>query len=257
MKWGKLATFAVAVAASGTLFSAGAAWSERTPPPNLGAAVSDAARPQTDKDRDPERKPLEVMEFIRIKTGQTVVDLMPGGGYFTRLFSVAVGPMGKVYAFLPSEMAKFSKTPVPASGSSPDPAHPNVTLLVAPIAQFAMPEPVDVIWTSQNYHDLHDPFMGPADITQFNKAVFNALKPGGEFVVLDHAAPDGSGLAATNTTHRIDAAVVKKEVTAAGFIYEGESKVLRNPADPRTALVFDKSIRGHTDQFIYKFRKPK
>jgi predicted methyltransferase len=245
------------MAASGTLFTAGAAWSGGAPPANLAAAVADAGRPQTDKDRDAERKPLEMLEFLKIKPGQEVVDLMPGGGYFTRLFSVAVGPKGKVYAFLPSEMAKFSKTPVPASGSSPDPAHPNVTLLVAPIAAFAIPEPADVIWTSQNYHDLHDPFMGPADMTAFNAAVFKALKPGGHFVVLDHAAPDGSGLASTNTTHRIDAAVVKKEVTAAGFIYEGESKVLRNPADPRTALVFDKSIRGHTDQFVYKFRKPR
>jgi predicted methyltransferase len=252
----KRTALVLALAASATIFGADAAWSDRAAPGNHVAAVSDAGRPQSDKDRDPERKPLEMLEFIKVKSGQTVVDLMPGGGYFTRLFSVAVGPKGKVYAFLPSEMAKFSKTPVPASGSSPDPAHPNVTLLVAPIAQFALPEPVDVIWTSQNYHDLHDPFMGPADITLFNKAVFNALKPGGEFVVLDHAAPDGSGLAATNTTHRIDAAAVKKEVTAAGFVFVGESKVLRNPADPRTALVFDKSIRGHTDQFIYKFRKP-
>ena len=122
---------------------------------------------------------------------------------------------------------------------------------------FAVPKLADVVWTSQNYHDLHDPFMGPADMKAFDTAVFKALKPGGVFIVLDHAAADGSGVSATNTLHRIDPAVVKAEVTAVGFKYVSESTVLRNPADPHTALVFDPSIRGHTDQFIYKFRKLK
>jgi predicted methyltransferase len=99
--------------------------------------------------------------------------------------------------------------------------------------------------------------MGPANVPGFNAAVFKALKPGGVYIVIDHSAPDGSGLADTDTTHRIDAAAVKQEVTTAGFVFEGASEVLRNPADPRTALVFDKSIRGHTDQFVFKFRKPK
>jgi len=225
-------------------------------PANITAAVTDAGRPQTDKDRDAERKPIDMLTFARIRPGETVVDFLPGGGYFTRLFSVAVGPKGKVYAFIPTEVAGFSKKPLPANGSSPDPAHPNVVALVAPVMQFATPTPVDLVWTSQNYHDLHDPFMGPADMAKFDAAVYRALKPGGLFVVLDHSAAAGSGTSATNTLHRIDAAVVKKEVTAAGFVFVGESNVLRNPADPRTALVFDKSIRGHTDQFIYKFRKP-
>ena len=114
-----------------------------------------------------------------------------------------------------------------------------------------------MVWIRQNYHDLHDKFMGPADVPAFNTAVFKALKPGGVFVVLDHVAKAGSGLAATESLHRIDAAEVKTEVTAAGFQFVGEDKSLANPADPRTALVFDKSIRGHTDQFIYKFRKPR
>ncbi|HXU99979.1 MAG TPA: methyltransferase [Caulobacteraceae bacterium] len=225
-------------------------------PANIVAAIADPGRTQDDRDRDAARKPEDMLAFAGVEPGQTVVDLLPGSGYFTRLFSVAVGPKGKVYAFIPTEVAKFAKAPLPPSGSSPDPKHPNVVDLVAPIAQFAIPARADIVWTSQNYHDLHDPFMGPADIPAFNAAVFNALKPGGLFVVLDHAAMDGSGLSATNTLHRIDPAVVKKEVTAAGFVFAGESKVLRNSADPRTALVFDKSIRGHTDQFVYKFRKP-
>ncbi|HEY7851508.1 MAG TPA: methyltransferase [Caulobacteraceae bacterium] len=225
-------------------------------PANISAAIADAGRTQDDRDRDAARKPADMLTFANVRAGQSVVDLLPGGGYFTRLFSVAVGPKGKVYAFIPTEVAKFVKGGLPANGSTPDPRHPNVVALVAPIGQFAIPTRVDMVWTSQNYHDLHDPFMGPADIPAFNAAVLRALKPGGLFIVLDHSALPGSGLTATNTIHRIDAAVVKKEVTAAGFVFVGESKVLSNPADPRTALVFDKSIRGHTDQFIYKFRKP-
>ena len=226
-------------------------------PANIIAAVSDAGRTQDDRDHDAARKPADMLAFANVRPGQSVVDLLPGSGYFTRLFSVAVGPKGKVYTFIPTEVAKFFKDGLPPNGSSPDPKHPNVTALVGPISQFAVPTKVDLVWTSQNYHDLHDPFMGPADIPAFNAAVFKALKPGGLFVVLDHSALPGSGLTATNTLHRIDSAEVKKEVTAAGFVFAGESKVLSNPADPRTALVFDKSIRGHTDQFIYKFRKPR
>ena len=98
--------------------------------------------------------------------------------------------------------------------------------------------------------------MAPADVPTFDKAVFKALKRGGLFVVIDHAAPDGSGIASTNTTHRIDAARVKADLAATGFKFVRESDLLRNPADPRTKLVFDPSIKGHTDQFIYVFRKP-
>jgi predicted methyltransferase len=98
--------------------------------------------------------------------------------------------------------------------------------------------------------------MGPADVPAFNKAVFAALKPGGRFVIIDHAAPDGTGLRDTDTTHRIDAAVVKADLAAAGFRFVGESQVLRNPADDRTKLVFDPSVRGKTDQFVYVFERP-
>ena len=218
------------------------------------AAVSSPTRPETDTKHDADRKPIEMLTFAGVKPGDKVADLVPGSGYFTRLFALAVGPKGMVYSFLPAEFAGFSKAPLPASGSHPA---PNVTFLVAPMNAFAVPEKLDVVWTSQNYHDLHDGFAAPTDLKIVNKAIFNALKPGGVFVVLDHSSKPGSGLKDTETLHRIDAAVVKAEVEAAGFKWVGESKVLANPADPRTANVFDPSIRGHTDQFIYKFRKPK
>ena len=233
------------------------AWAADAIPASIAAAVADKTRPDTDTKRDADRKPAEVMAFAGVKPGDKVADLIPGGGYFTRLFSAAVGPKGAVYAFTPTEFGKFSKTPLPANGAHPDAARPNITFLTAAMNDFATPEKLDVVWTSQNYHDLHDDFAAPSDLAVINKKVFAALKPGGVFVVLDHSAIDGSGLSATNTLHRIDAAQVKKEVEAAGFKFDGESKVLRNPADPRTANVFDASIRGKTDQFIYKFRKPK
>jgi predicted methyltransferase len=166
MKTGTLGLFVGAAAFCATLIAtqAGAVSA------NITAAVADAGRTADDKGRDADRKPAEMLEFARVRPGETVVDFLPGGGYFTRLFSPAVGPKGRVYAFVPTEVAGFSKKPLPANGSSPDPAHPNVTYLVAPVMQFSTPTPVDLVWTSQNYHDLHDPFMGPADMAKFNAA---------------------------------------------------------------------------------------
>ena len=110
------------------------------------------------------------------------------------------------------------------------------------------------MWTSQNYHDLHN--IPGLDVVAFNKVIYASMRPGGVYVILDHSAPAGSGATTTKTLHRIDPAVVRQEVEAAGFKFDGESKVLANSADPRTANVFDPSIRGHTDQFILRFRKP-
>lgn len=245
-----------AVAMVGGGLSAGPAGAvDAAATPAIAAAIADPGRPQADRDLDAARKPAQTLAFIGLEPGWKVVDVFPGP-YFGRLFADVVGPRGKVFMFIPTEVVKIKEAPALANGSKPFPDHPNVVALTAPIDAFSVPESVNMIWIRQNYHDLHDKFMGPADVPAFNRAAFKALKPGGEFIVIDHAAPDGSGLADTDTTHRIDAAQVKKEVTAAGFIFAGESDILHNPADPRTAVVFDKSIRGHTDQFIFKFRKP-
>ena len=131
------------------------------------------------------------------------------------------------------------------------------SVLVQPATQFSTPEPVDLVFTSQNYHDYPDKFMGNLDPVAFDRQVYDALKPGGLFVVIDHVAPAGSGMSDTDTLHRIDPAIVKKQVESAGFVFDGESQVLRNPKDPHDIKVFDKSIRGHTDQFVYRFRKPR
>jgi predicted methyltransferase len=231
-------------------------------PAYVSAALNDPGRTDADRAQDADRKPGEMVVFAGIKPGAKVVDLIPGGGYFTRIFAKAVGDKGFVYAFVPSNLDEFLKKRLsvteitPAFLAFPYKAYANVSVLHAPVEKLAAPELVDVVWTSRNYHDMHDSFFGPADLKAVNKAIYDSLKPGGVFVVLDHAAQPGSGLRDTETLHRIDEAAVKQEVQAAGFKLIGESKILRNPNDDHTAKVFDASVKGKTDQFILKFRKP-
>lgn len=228
-------------------------------PGYITAAVADAGRPAEDKQRDADRKPAETVLFAGIKPGMTVVELIPGRGYFTRIFSKVVGPKGHVYALSPPRRPNAAAdAPDPAAATTAlasDPAYSNIVVQVAPVTTIAVSEPADVVFTAQNYHDVHN--VPNVDIAAFNKSVFDALKPGGVFIVLDHAAAAGSGGRDTSTLHRIDPAAVKTEVLAAGFQFAGESKVLANAQDDHSAKVFDPAIRGKTDQFIFKFRKPK
>src|SRR5215831_9903323 len=226
-------------------------------PPDIAAAVANPNRPAADTARDEARKPGEVIAFSGMKAGWVVADYIPGTGYYDRVFAAVVGPKGHVYGFYPAELKNFVKNPLPPDGATPDAKFPAFTALVEPANDFAAPKPLDLVWISDNYHDLHDPFFAPADLGKINKAVFAALKPGGTYIVLDHAAPNGSGLADTNTLHRIDEAAVKREVEAAGFKLIGESNVLANPADNHTLKIFDPAVRAHTDQFVLKFQKPK
>ena len=245
-------------AALAVIVTAGGAYAK--PDANQMAAVADKGRPEADTKRDADRKPAEMLEFAGVKQGQTVVDMIPGGGYFTRIFSKAVGPKGTVYAVggPPRPVTDPAKPPPPPAQDTiaADPNYSNVKSIHVPLANgIAIPTKADLVWTSQNYHDVNN--VKDIDMLAFDKAVFDALKPGGVFVVLDHAAASGAAPDPQDKLHRIDPAIVKKQVEAAGFKFEGESKVLANPADDHTKAVFDPSIRGHTDQFIYKFRKPK
>ena len=224
-------------------------------PMDPAAAVADTTRPDKDRDLDAARHPAEILSAIDLRSGQTIADVWPGA-YWDRLFADVVGPTGKVYAVHLIEADKAEHQTLPADGSTPYPEHPNVAVVDTPVAAVVLPTKADVVWIRQNYHDLYDPFMGPADVPAFNRSVFKSLKRGGLFVVIDHSAPDGSKLAMTNTAHRIDSQVVKDDMKAAGFVFVKESSVLRNSADPRTALVFDPKVKGHTDQFVYIFRKP-
>jgi len=224
--------------------------------PKVAAAVADAGR-GADKDADARRHPAEVISFSGVKAGDKVVDLIPGSGYFTKIFSKVVGPSGHVYMIWPNEYAKEAMPDPIKNADLAKTGYPNTSVIQQPGAAFATPEPVDLVFTVQNYHDYPDKFMGKIDPMIFNRAVYKALKPGGVFLIVDHTAEAGSGMRDTDTLHRIDPAIVKKQVTDAGFVYEGESTVLKNTADDLKKVVFDKAIRGHTDQFIYKFRKPK
>jgi predicted methyltransferase len=229
-----------------------------TVPDFIAAAVADSGRPAADKERDANRKPAETLTFVGIKPGEQIAELLPGSGYFTRLFSKVVGSGGHVYALVPAPSPNAPPgTPDFAArvkALAADPNYSNVTVIVEPFSQLKTPVPVDLVWTSQNYHDLHN-FPG-LDVGVFNQLVFDALKPGGIYLILDHAAEPGTGTEATSTLHRIDENTVKQEVLAAGFVFVGSSNLLRRPSDPHTLKVFDPSIRGQTDQFILKFAKP-
>ena len=228
-------------------------------PAYIAQAVADKTRPEADTQRDADRKPAETLAFAGVRPGETVAELLPGGGYYTRLLSAVVGPKGKVYA-LPNARRPDAApdAPDPAARLQPitsDPHYANVAVQTIKVADVTLPPGVDLVWTSLNYHDIHN--VKDIDVVAFDRAVLAALKPGGTYLVVDHAAAAGSGFADTSTLHRIDPEAVKKEVESAGFKFAGSSDALRNKDDPHTEKVFDAGIKGHTDQFILKFTKPK
>jgi predicted methyltransferase len=212
------------------------------------SAFSQSAAPTV----DPAWKAPEVVEFIGLKKGDKVADIM--AGRLTPALADAVGPSGKVYAVETAEVAKAHPEAL-ARMKALATRLPNLIVSEVPVGS-ALPSGLDAVFIRQNYHDLYDKFMGPADVPAFNKAVFAALKPGGVFVVLDHAAVAGSGIGATETLHRIDPARVKTDALAAGFKLDAESSILANKDDDHTKSVFDPSIRFHTDQFLLRFKKP-
>ena len=224
----------------------------------IGAAIAEPTRPPTDTVRDANRKPAETLTFAGVKPGDKIGDYAAGAGYFTRLFAGIAGPKGHVYASVPSALLQYPNIVKGiAEIQSYAVGHPNVSVNFASAIDAARyPEKLDLFWISQNYHDLKDPFMGPIDMAAFNRAVYEALKPGGIYIVLDHVAAPGSPDNVTDTLHRIEPSVVRREVESAGFKFVGESHVLANPSDPHTAGPFNASIQGKTDQFIFKFRKP-
>lgn len=219
----------------------------------VAAALAEPSRPPAEVARDAKRKPAEMVAFAGIKPGMVVVDLLPGGGYFTRIFSKVVGPTGKVYAA--AGPGRDGAPPAVAALSS-NPAYANVVVApLAPTQTYTTPEKVDLVWTSRNYHDLRNATRN-LDIAAINKAVYDSLKPGGIFIVLDHAAAPGTGPEIPGTLHRINPDIVKADLKAAGFQFVSESNVLRNPADDVTKRVFEEGIPDSSDQFILKFRKP-
>jgi len=257
-------------------------------PVHISEAVADSSRPEADRHRDAGRKPAEVIAFAGIKPGDRIADFMPGDGYFTRIFCKAVGDSGHVYAIAvprsspagsPPAAAELSAAPATESlapacnhvtastlrdvkrsapelwSSNDDPGVTYEYFALTPAAEnFTAPEPLDLIWISEHYHDLHNERFGAPNLRLVNRALMKALKPGGILMIEDHSAAPGSGMRDTDTLHRIDARLVKKEVMAAGFIYVGESTVLRNARDKRIAKAHE--LHDRTDRFLLKFRKP-
>ena len=256
MKHSMIFGTALTALVAGASFALAAVPAEAKVPAYITAAVADSNRPATDTKRDADRKPAETIAFAGVKPGDHIVELMPGRGYFTKILSKVVGAKGWVYAFVPSEIDALLKKNNITIPPPPNPNYPNVSYLHMPLDKLVAPELVDLVWTSQNYHDFHNPEFGSPDIAAMNKAIYDALKPGGTYLILDHAAEAGSGMRDTDTLHRIDPALVKKEVETAGFVFAGESKILHNTKDDHTKKIFDSSVRGETDQFIFKFRKP-
>ncbi|MEO5587051.1 MAG: methyltransferase [Novosphingobium sp.] len=218
---------------------------------NFTQIVGNSARPPADVARDEDRKPAELLAFAEVRPGAKVAEIAPGGGYFTRLLSLAAGTRGKIYA--------VSSRPLPWLAAWTG-AHPNVVLQSGPITDPLAPERVDLVWTTQNYHDFKNQSAdatGKDGAARYNAAAFAALKPGGIYLVGDHEGAAGTGTTQTSTLHRIESAAVIREVEAAGFKLEARSEALKHPADDHTGKVFDSGIRGKTDQFLLRFRKPR
>jgi predicted methyltransferase len=234
-----------------TLVSAPSLHAAETLPTSVVAAVADAARPDADRERDASRKPAEVVAFAGVKPGMIVAELGPGGGYFTRILAKAVGPSGKVYALL--NQAAAARPGVLEAMNKLASDYPNIKVVTTDYTAITLPEKADLFWTTENYHDYHN---GPtANIAGLNKSVFDNLKAGGTFYVEDHNAADGAGLEATSKVHRMDVAVAKTELAAAGFKLDGEGTALKNAADDRSAR---NSESGHfvTDRFMLRMKRP-
>lgn len=218
----------------------------------IAAAVADPGRPAADTARDADRKPAQMVAFAGVKAGDKVAELIPAGGYYTRILSKAVGPTGHVYAIVPKFFASRPGGLDGINAIAKD--YGNVTVVLADTNDFTVPQPVDLVWTSENYHDLHN---GPNPaVAADNKAVFDALKPGGIYYVEDHSAGANTDPKVTSTLHRIQPATAISEIEAAGFKLDARSDLLANPADPHDKPVFDPSIRGKSDKFALRFKKP-
>jgi predicted methyltransferase len=202
----------------------------------------------------------ELIRFARVEAGSTVIDVYPGDGAWTRVFSDIVGPKGRVYSFVPTEIANLMHDQVNNMRTiANQPGRENVQAVTADLV--AMPKstpPADVLWMHLFYHDLHTDLIQAKGATpaEFNRSVYERLKPGGCYVIVDHVAAAGTGMQVTQSLHRIDPDSVREEVESAGFIFDVQSSLLVNKGDSHSVKAFDPSIKGKTDRFAYRFVKP-
>ena len=225
-------------------------------PSPAATAVADPARSENHRKLDEGRMPAEILAFTAVKPGETVIDYISGSGYYAELFAKAVGPKGTVYAVNPDSFHNPKDfEPILAKRT-------NLRVLVAPVAALQLaPRSADTLFTHLNYHDMYwesEKYKFPKlDVAAVLTGWFQAVRPGGQVVIIDHVGPGGDPRVVADQLHRIDPAVVRADFERAGFILDGESPLLRNPTDDHLLLVFDPAIRGKTDRFALRFRKPR
>jgi predicted methyltransferase len=248
MRFAKQTSWALALCVlGGALSSVANAQNEQVT--RMKAALASPDRPQAEKDRDAARKPIETIQFAGIKTGQTVLEVIAVGGWFTEVLSAAVGPTGKVYAQNPTF---FTQRPGFAEAEKArDDRLKNVTPIHGDLPDASLKGKADVAFTAQNLHDIYNS-AGEDAAVALCKGVYEDLKPGGTFIVIDHVGIAGQD---NKMFHRIELAQAKAVLAKAGFKIDAESDLLKNPKDDHTKGVRDPSVAGHTDQFLIRAKK--
>ncbi len=221
----------------------------------VAAAVADTSRLADNRKLDEGRHPADVLGFAQVKRGSTVADLLAGNGYYSEMLADLVGPKGTV---IPMNSPRFHKAETWATITK---AYPNMAPMVRPVNTITLaPKSVDMIFTHLVYHDLYwesEKFEFPrVNVDAMVANWFSALKPGGTVIVVDHAGPAGDTRDVVEKLHRIDPATVRADMERAGFVFDGDSEALRIKEDDHSKNVFDPAIRGKTDRFMMRFKKP-
>jgi predicted methyltransferase len=228
-------------------------------PANVAAAVAAKSRPADAVALDASRRPVEILRFFGLERGDRALDLIAGSGYYTEIMARAVGRSGSVLAWQP---VNFYDDEAKKSWTALRDRVPNAGLFASTAAEFALaPESIDFAMLHLIYHDTYwestqygFPRMDPA---AFLAKLHAGMKPGGVVAVIDHVAqPGGDVREVADKLHRIDPAVIRRDFEQAGFVFDGESDLLRNSADDHSKLVFDPGVRGKTDRVAYRFKKP-
>jgi predicted methyltransferase len=227
-------------------------------PADVKASVAaTTARSEDNVKLDESRKPAEVLKFLGLRQGMWVADPFGGNFYWAEITAPAVGPNGRVTIWEPQQ---FYSQKMLDKYTALHARQPNVWLRVSPMEAPDLPGKYDFMLINLDYHDVYWESakygIAKMDPDQWLKAVYNAMKPGAVVGVIDHVAAPGDTRATVEKLHRIDPATVKADFLRAGFKLEGTSDILRNPADDHSLNVFDPKIRGKTDRFLFKFRKP-
>ena len=248
----------LALAVSAVLPFAAASAAPSRAPADTVAAVAAPGRPAESTALDAGRRPAEVLTFGGLRRGDRALDLYTDSAYYGEIMARAVGPTGSVFGWQPTE---FTQDSTRADLNGVAQRSPNFRVVFTPANGFTLPTAAfDFAMIHLNYHDTYytnERRHYAMDPEGFLRTVFQSIKPGGTIVVVDHVAnPGGDTRAVVEALHRIDPAVLRADFERAGFVFDGESDVLRVPADDHSKNVFDPSIRGNTDRVVYRFRRP-